>query len=87
MKEDTHTHIGCDFIDAFNCRITSIQQVRKSDGKAIATISFVKDAQGLTVTRALGIEGVDMKTFKKEAINLMENSTPVTFRETKLTPP
>ena len=81
---DYYTHISCDFIDASDCRISNIQQVRKSDGKAIATISFVKNAQGLTVTRALAIEGLNMESFKKDAIALIKNSTPVTFLKTQL---
>ncbi len=77
-----YTNIGCDFLDADRCRITSIQHVR--NGKSIATITYVEDAKGLRIERLLAIDGFDKEKFKLEAKAIRECSTPQDFREEKL---
>ena len=74
----TYTHIGVDFVDANGVRLTSVQMVR--NGRAVAVADY---CDGKIFHQHL-LPSVDLPVFLAEAERLVSNSTPITFRETKL---
>lgn len=78
-SENTYMNVGVDFIDSEGNRITSIQLVDKNRG-AIADALFDNEK----LTKCIHLPEVDKTKFLDDAENLINNSIPVRFNETKL---
>lgn len=77
---NTYLNIGCDFLDSEGNRVTSIQLVDKATKKSIANVLYDNEK----LIKCICCDRVDKSIFLMDAEKLLNNSIPVSFRETKL---